>query len=74
MMFHFSSVADFISMGGHGPYVWAAYGATVVIMLWLVIAPVRRKRVLFKQFKQEQRRMSAQVGINTGADTDKQGK
>jgi len=29
-------------MGGHGPYVWSAYGVAVLVLVWLVVAPLRR--------------------------------
>lgn len=29
----FETVAEFFAMGGHGLYVWLAYGATLVLLL-----------------------------------------
>lgn len=29
----FSSFAAFLAMGGHGPYVWAAWGVTACLMI-----------------------------------------
>lgn len=31
-------------MSGHGPYVWACYGITFVVLLYLVLRPIRRRR------------------------------
>lgn len=31
-------------MSGHGPYVWACYGITFVVLLYLVVQPIRRRR------------------------------
>ncbi len=27
-------MAEFLSMGGHGPYVWSAWGVTLVVMVF----------------------------------------
>ena len=51
-MFQFDSIDAFIAMGGHGPYVWAAYGLSLAIMAWLAIAPLRRQRALLAQLRQ----------------------
>lgn len=31
---YFHSLADFLAMGGHGFYVWTAYGIALVVVLW----------------------------------------
>ncbi|MEZ0151899.1 MAG: heme exporter protein CcmD [Candidatus Reddybacter sp.] len=51
-MFQFDSIDAFIAMGGHGPYVWAAYGLSLAIMAWLAIAPLRRQRALLAELRQ----------------------
>ncbi len=51
-MFQFDSIDAFIAMGGHGPYVWAAYGLSLAIMAWLAIAPLRRQRALLTELRQ----------------------
>lgn len=47
-MFQFDSVGEFIAMGGHGAFVWSAYGITLAVMLWLVARPVGRRQRLLK--------------------------
>ena len=44
----FESFAEFVAMGGHGLYVWLAYGATVAVLLFSSIALhlARRKEML----------------------------
>ena len=44
MNFQFDSLQDFLQMSGHGPYVWACYGITFVVLLYLVVRPIRRCR------------------------------
>lgn len=51
-MFQFENVDAFIAMGGHGPYVWAAYGLSLAIMAWLAIAPLRRQRAMLANLRQ----------------------
>ena len=29
-------MSEFLAMGGHGPYVWTAYGITLAILIWNV--------------------------------------
>lgn len=43
----FESFADFLAMGTHGPYVWAAYGLSIAIIVWNVLQPLllRRRRL-----------------------------
>lgn len=43
----FDSLADFIAMGGHGPFVWSAYGIALVVIAFNFVWPiVLRKRNL----------------------------
>jgi heme exporter protein D len=51
-MFQFENFDAFLAMGGHGPYVWGAYGLSLAIMAWLVLAPLRRQRVLLTELRQ----------------------
>lgn len=51
-MFQFENLDAFMSMGGHGPYVWGSYGLSLVIMGWLALAPLRRQRVLLTKLHQ----------------------
>ncbi|RLA51091.1 MAG: heme exporter protein CcmD [Gammaproteobacteria bacterium] len=44
--FQFASLADFFAMGGHGAYVWSAYGITAIVLILLVIMPLRRRSKL----------------------------
>ncbi|HTF98796.1 MAG TPA: heme exporter protein CcmD [Cellvibrio sp.] len=49
MKFQFESVADFIVMNGHGPYVWAAYGITFTALIFLLVSPLLQKKAFIKQ-------------------------
>jgi heme exporter protein D len=54
--FQFESFQAFMAMAGHGPYVWASYGLTVLILLSLVIAPLASGKTVLKTVARQQRR------------------
>lgn len=56
MIFRFDSLQDFLQMSGHGPYVWSAYAISFAVMLWLVISPLRRRRLLLLELRRQQHR------------------
>ena len=53
-------MAEFLSMGGYGAYVWPSYGLSAVIMLVLLIASLRSLKSTEKTFQ----RLKAEVGPN----------
>lgn len=59
-MMHFETVSAFLQMGGHGLFVWSAYGITIVVMLWLLLAPLHCSRTLLRGVRQHQRRAHSQ--------------
>jgi len=52
----FENLSDFFAMGGHGLYVWLAYGAGLAVILLNVCAPILRKKQLFNDLKKRVRR------------------
>lgn len=55
MTFQFENFQDFMTMSGHGPYVWACYGAVALLFValsWQSLAGMSR-------FKKQQRAMLA---------------
>ncbi len=64
MQFQFDSVSDLLAMAGHGPYVWAAYGITLVSLLYLVITPLRRRRSLLAALRRQQRMNRADTELS----------
>ncbi len=69
-MLQFDSINAFLHMGGHGPFVWSAYGITMVVMLWLLLAPLRRSRDMLRQVRRHQQRAPAQQ-VSAHAATEK---
>ena len=54
----FNNFSDFLSMGGHGLYVWLAYGSGVIVLLGLCIEPVIQRKTLIRELTQLYRRQS----------------
>jgi len=53
---YFDSFSEFLAMGGHGKYVWIAYGLAAVIFILNLVAPVfKRKRLIIEQARQLRR-------------------
>ncbi|MGE3297343.1 MAG: heme exporter protein CcmD [Porticoccaceae bacterium] len=48
----FHSVAELLAMGGHGPYVWSAYGVALAVLVGLVVQPLRRRAAIIKAVRQ----------------------
>ena len=55
MHFQFESLADFMSMSGHGSYVWSCYLLTLVTLIMLICWPFIKKRQLMAQMSRRQR-------------------
>ena len=47
MSVQFDTFAEFIAMGGHGLYVWLAYGSTIVVLLgnFLMLRSARNRQM-----------------------------
>jgi heme exporter protein D len=41
----------FFAMGGHGSYIWGAYGIAAVVLALNVIQPLRDRRALLKRLR-----------------------
>ena len=55
MQFQFQSLTELISMNGHGPYVWACYLFTVLILVVLTYWPLSKKRQVMRQIARQLR-------------------
>lgn len=70
MIFQFDSFAAFWAMGGHGLYVWLSYLFTLVVLAWLVAAPLMRMRRL--RSAMARRRHANPSGANLSAAEEKE--
>ena len=59
MHFQFSSLQDFLVMGGHGLYVWMAYGTVAAVVIYLAVSVSWREKQLLRQIKRMQQRIDA---------------
>ena len=59
---YFESLGEVWAMSGHGPYVWASYGLSFLVLAGLIYAPISRARQVKKDFAAEQRRERARSG------------
>lgn len=55
MKFQFESIADFIAMNGHGPFVWSAYAITFAVLIFLLVSPLLQKKAFIKQLQKTQK-------------------
>lgn len=55
MQFQFDSFASFMTMNGHGPYVWAAYGISFAVLLYLLVSPILQRRQFVRAQLKSQR-------------------
>lgn len=53
MNFQFESFNDFMTMSGHGVFVWVSYGVTFLALLLLVIIPMMQKKQMRQQLKRQ---------------------
>jgi len=47
----FSSLSEVLHMGGHGVYVWASYGLTLLVLGTNVLAPILKRKALMNELK-----------------------
>ncbi|MGI9273321.1 MAG: heme exporter protein CcmD [Endozoicomonas sp.] len=57
---YFEDLTSFITMGGHGPYVWSAYGIGLVVLTWNVLAPLRARKRIVAQVQRQARQQRPQ--------------
>ena len=65
----FDSLADFVAMGGHGLYVWLAYGSTIVVVVANVLSLRFARRRYFRQARALERRLAGGTGAGSASQT-----
>ena len=55
----FDSWSEFFAMGGHGLYVWLAYGSALIVIALNVVGVRVARRRFFRQARAFERRQSA---------------
>lgn len=59
---YFDSIGALLQMDGHGIYVWAAYGITLAVIVFILLSPARRKKHFLRQLAGELRRSQGAPG------------
>jgi len=55
----FESLSAFLSMGGHGPFVWSAYGIALIVFGYNIVAPIRQRKQMLREIRQRMDRDAA---------------
>lgn len=69
-MMAFDSLTDFLAMGGHGVYVWAAWGATGLLLVVLALHARFEQRSVMQALRRRRRReqqQAASAAVASGA-------
>lgn len=53
---YFDSLDALLHMDGHGVYVWSAYLITLMVIVFIMLSPIRRKNRLLNEVAGELRR------------------
>ncbi len=56
MNFQFESIAELLTMKGHGPFVWSAYFISIMAFAYLIRAPMKAYREMVKRELQKKSR------------------
>lgn len=65
----FQTLGDFLAMGGHGLYVWLAYGTTIAVVIANVLSVRFARRRYFRQARALERRLAGGTGGAPGNQT-----
>ena len=61
---YFDSWSGFLSMEGHGLYVWSAYAVAAVVIGYNLIAPFITKRQVVAQVRRQERLIKRKMVVN----------
>lgn len=51
---YFDSLTELWTMAGHGPYVWAAYAISFIVLAALIMLPAKHYRQQLRHIRQQQ--------------------
>ena len=60
---YFDSFESLLYMEGHGVFVWPAYLITIVMLLFMVISPLRRKKKILERLAGELKRQQNAIDV-----------
>lgn len=62
----FSSVSELLYMGGHGIYVWLAFGLSFLVLATLLVLPALKTKQLKKRLQKAKRWQQLQASSENG--------
>ena len=65
MTMYFASFQDLLAMDGHGIYVWSAVIMSLLVLAWLIVAPMLSRRALLKEVARDILRERARQSSST---------
>jgi heme exporter protein D len=65
MTMYFASFQDLLIMDGHGIYVWSAVIISLLVLGWLIVAPILSRRALLKEIARDILRERARQSTST---------
>ena len=65
MTMYFASFQDLLTMDGHGIYVWSAVIISLLVLGWLIVAPILSRRALLKEIARDILREHARQSTST---------
>jgi heme exporter protein D len=68
----FANLDEFLAMGGHAAYVWPAYGVTLLVILYILCAPLLAQRRFVREERQRLLREGAQREAPRTAHADRE--
>jgi len=57
----FDTFSEFLTMGGHGLYVWTAYGVALIVFVGNAVAPLIKKKEILNRQAQRIKRESLTI-------------
>lgn len=57
----FESFTALWEMGGHGAYVWSAYGIGIVTLIAIIVVPLQRSRRIVNELRAGEQRRAARA-------------
>ena len=54
-------MAEFLSMGGYGFYIWLSYGVVVAVLVYHYFSPLRKRKKLLEELAAELPRRNTEI-------------
>ncbi len=58
------TASEFFHMGGYGFFVWSSYGIATLLLGWMFISPIFRRRQIIRELRTKYRQQERQQQDN----------